>query len=77
MPGFDAEARNLEMHALAELTLKEADPAALRFVVDKSKHAGNDAFKHKRYNGEAACIRASVAFSWVCVQSNDVFCRSY
>lgn len=61
MPELNAEAPDLEMHAMAELTLKEADHAALRFVVDKSRQAGNDAFKCKRYNGEAACMSASAA----------------
>ena len=32
-------------------TLRDADPAALRFVVDRSKAAGNAAFKRKEYAG--------------------------
>lgn len=33
-------------------SIKDADPKALRFVVDQSKRAGNEAFRQGQYQGE-------------------------
>ena len=38
----------------AGFSLRDADPAALRFVVTRSKEAGNAAFKRKGYAGRQA-----------------------
>lgn len=35
----------------AGVSLKDADPSAIKFIVDQSKRAGNDAFKQKKYKG--------------------------
>lgn len=32
-------------------SFEQADPAAVAFVIDRSRHAGNQAFKDKRYTG--------------------------
>jgi hypothetical protein len=35
----------------SSLSLTGIDPEALRFVVEQSKQAGNEAFKQKKYRG--------------------------
>ena len=38
----------------AGFALKDADPDALRFVVQRSKEAGNQAYKNRDYNGKTS-----------------------
>lgn len=37
------------------LSLQTVEPEAIKFVVDRSKQAGNTAFKEKRYQGAGCC----------------------
>jgi hypothetical protein len=39
------------IEAHAGLALRDADPEALRLVVERSRQAGNDAFRRRKYPG--------------------------
>lgn len=45
-----------EVEAFSGISLRDADPEAIRFIVEKSKKAGNEAFKAKRYEGKLMMI---------------------
>ena len=53
------------------ISLDHADKEALAFIVDRSRHAGNQAFKDKRYAGEVSGF--SLRFAQLCCRSGSHF----
>lgn len=64
--GSDSDLINANM----EENLKNADPKALRFAVERSKELGNTAFKKKRYTGK---LSLNTMFESSCDHINSRF----
>lgn len=57
-PTVCAPAEKAGIEAYIGVSLKDADQEAIRFVVDRSKQAGNDAFRQKNYKGAQGSLVA-------------------